>query len=434
MKFRTFSTALMTASLLLMLTGGLVVAQDEENMNGLLRGTYAVTETLICLRPKPDENGLFPPLPHLEEVSPGVYQLLVEGETITIGNLGTVQFDGEGSAIQIAASLGIIHDNMSIGDFPLFPQPPLTCEGDYTVNTDRTMEATFTCATEIPGDIPLTATYGPFTYTGYVGADPRNLVLGIVAPAITQVQLTAPDGSVVTEYDGACTSSQTLVRLDSDPTYIAQFGNGTGVLSEVTITNPSTSAAVSGTLQFNDNDGAPMEVGIVGEDAPTSSVDFSIPSLGSTLIATDGQGDDQVGSATATSDSDVGAVVRFTLPGIGITGVGASEAVTGFIVPAQRETGGRSTGLAVFNPGEDPVSVALSLRDPDGEEVATGSIDDLPGQGHVAQFVQEFFEDVPDPFTGTIVGEVTGGRVAATALELDAGAGEFTTLPVTPLQ
>jgi hypothetical protein len=177
-----------------------------------------------------------------------------------------------------------------------------------------------------------------------------------------------------------------------------------------------------------------MEIGIVGEDTPTSSVDFSVPSLGSTLIATDGQGSDQVGSATATSDSDIGAVVRFTLPGIGITGVGASEAVTGFIVPAQRETGGRSTGLAVFNPGADPVSVALSLRDPGGVEVATGSIDDLAGQGHVAQFIQEFFEGVPDPFTGTIVAQVTGGRVAATALELDAGAGEFTTLPVTPLQ
>ena len=163
-------------------------------------------------------------------------------------------------------------------------------------------------------------------------------------------------------------------------------------------------------------------------------MDFSIPSLGSTLIATDGQGDDQVGSATATSDSDVGAVVRFTLPGIGITGVGASEALTGFIVPAQRQTGGISTGLAVFNPDAAPVSVDLSLRDPAGEEVATGSIDDLPGQGHIAQFVHELFEDVPDPFRGTIVAQVSGGRVAATALELDAGAGEFTTLPVTPLQ
>ena len=35
MKFRTFSTALMAAALLLMVTGGPVFAQDEDNMNGL---------------------------------------------------------------------------------------------------------------------------------------------------------------------------------------------------------------------------------------------------------------------------------------------------------------------------------------------------------------------------------------------------------------
>ena len=434
MKFSTFSTALMAAALLLMMTGGPVFAQDEDNMNGLVRGTYAYTETLVCVRPQADENSLFPPPPNFAEVGPGIYQILVAGETLTMGNSGIIQFDGEGSVTETGDSLGINHNAVSAGMIATMPQSGLVCEGDYTVNSDRTVEKTITCSQEVPGEIPLTITLGPLTYTGYVGADPRTLVLSIVNPALSGMTMSAPDGSVVTEYEGICNSSQTLVRIDSDPTYIAQFGNGTGVLSEVTITNPSTSAAVSGTLQFNDNDGAPMEIGIVGEDTPTSSVDFSVPSLGSTLIATDGQGSDQVGSATATSDSDIGAVVRFTLPGIGITGVGASEAVTGFIVPAQRETGGRSTGLAVFNPGADPVSVALSLRDPGGVEVATGSIDDLAGQGHVAQFIQEFFEGVPDPFTGTIVAQVTGGRVAATALELDAGAGEFTTLPVTPLQ
>jgi len=351
-----------------------------------------------------------------------------------MGNSGIIQFDGEGSVTETGDSLGINHNSVSAGMIPVMPQPGLGCEGDYTVNSDRTVEKTITCSQEVPGEIPVTITLGPLTYTGYVGADPRNLVLSIVNPAISGMTMSAPDGSVVTAYEGICNSSQTLVRIDNDPTYIAQFGNGTGVVSEVTLTNPSTSASVSGTLAFNNSAGEPMPIGIVGENDATSSVDFAIPSLGSTLIATDGQGADQVGSATATSDSDVGAVVRFTLPGVGITGVGASEAFTGFIVPAQRQTGGISTGLAVFNPDADPVSVDLSLRDPAGTEVATGSIDALPGQGHVAQFVHELFEDVPDPFRGTIVAEVTGGRVAATALELDAGAGEFTTLPVTPLQ
>ena len=37
-------------------------------------------------------------------------------------------------------------------------------------------------------------------------------------------------------------------------------------------------------------------------------------------------------------------------------------------------------------------------------------------------------------FEGTLVVEVTDGRVAATALELGTEAGQFTTLPVTPLE
>ncbi len=422
----------MAVAFLLLLTGGLVVAQD--NMNGLLRGTYAFNETLVCVQAKPGANGIFPPLPHFVEAAPGIYQLLVEGETSTMAYSGVMQFDGDGSMTETAVTLGINHNAVSVGAFPAMPQPPTTCQGDYTVKADRTITAVLTCTQQIPGDIPLTATLGPFEYQGYLGADPRTVVLSIVTPSPGTITVVAADDSVVTAYEGLCVSTQTLVRIDNDPTYIAQFGNGTGVMSEVTITNPSTSASVSGTLQFADDTGAPMPIGIVGETSPTSSVDFSIPSLGSTIIATDGQGEDQVGSATAISDSDVGAVVRFTLPGVGITGVGASEALTGFIVPAQMQTGGISTGLAIFNPDAAPVSVNLSLRDPAGEEFATASIEDLPSQGHIAQFVHELFDNVPDPFKGTIVGRVSGGRVAAMALELDAGAGEFTTLPVTPLQ
>jgi len=43
------------------------------------------------------------------------------------------------------------------------------------------------------------------------------------------------------------------------------------------------------------------------------------------------------------------------------------------------------------------------------------------------------FADTSD-FQGTLVVQVTGGKVAATALELGTQAGEFTTLPVTSLE
>ena len=58
--------------------------------------------------------------------------------------------------------------------------------------------------------------------------------------------------------------------------------------------------------------------------------------------------------------------------------------------------------------------------------------------GHLAQFIggggEVLFPNADtDDFEGTVVVEVTGGRVAAVALELDAAAQQFTTLPVTSL-
>jgi hypothetical protein len=177
-----------------------------------------------------------------------------------------------------------------------------------------------------------------------------------------------------------------------------------------------------------------MPIGIVGETGKKTSVDFSVAPLGARTITTDGQGDLSVGSAVATSDTEMGGVVRFNLPGVGITGVGSSEAYTGFIVPAQRKAGGISTGLAIYNASDVAVNLTLSLRDEDGIEVDSATITGLAAGGHTAKFINELFPQADtDDFRGTIVVEVEGGRAAATALELDTTAGTFTTLPVTPL-
>ena len=50
------------------------------------------------------------------------------------------------------------------------------------------------------------------------------------------------------------------------------------------------------------------------------------------------------------------------------------------------------------------------------EPVATASIEDFPAGGHVAKFINELFLDTDtDSFEGTLVVEVTGGKVSATA-------------------
>ena len=79
----------------------------------------------------------------------------------------------------------------------------------------------------------------------------------------------------------------------------------------------------------------------------------------------------------------------------------------------------------------------IAVRNKQGEALANGTktIESLASGGHVAQFIDELFPNADtDDFDGTLVVQVTGGKVAATVLELGTEAGQFTTLPVTPLE
>ena len=77
-------------------------------------------------------------------------------------------------------------------------------------------------------------------------------------------------------------------------------------------------------------------------------------------------------------------MIRFTLTGIGTTGVGASQTFAGFIAPARKTATGINTGIAIVSVGDTPVDLALELRDQDGNIIATTSIDGLVACGHVA--------------------------------------------------
>ncbi|MDA2931450.1 hypothetical protein MYX84_16145, partial [Acidobacteria bacterium AH-259-O06] len=59
----------------------------------------------------------------------------------------------------------------------------------------------------------------------------------------------------------------------------------------------------------------------------------------------------------------------------------------------------------------------------------------LGSGGHLAQFIDQLFTEADtSDFEGTLVVQASDGKIAATALELGPEAGQFTTLPVTPLE
>jgi hypothetical protein len=132
----------------------------------------------------------------------------------------------------------------------------------------------------------------------------------------------------------------------------------------------------------------------------------------------------------------LGGGIRFQIPGIGIAGVGASQPMSSFITPVRRQRGGINTGVAIQNAESQTVTLELTLRNSQGEEVPGGvaTIEDFPGMGHLAQYIHELFPEADtDEFGGTLVVEVERGEVAAMAIEMGNEAGQFTTLPVTPL-
>jgi hypothetical protein len=239
--------------------------------------------------------------------------------------------------------------------------------------------------------------------------------------------------------DQATVPQQTPPEL-TNKLFFAQFGNGPGLVSDIVLTNPSAANSISGRVDFLDDNGLPFLAGIVGI-GETSSVDFSVFPLGSATISTDGQGAiTVVGSAVISSEGTLGGVIRFNISGVGIAGVGASQPLSGFVVPVRREAGGINTGIAIHNTEVTAVTLDLTLRDLQGLPVSggTATIADLPANGHLAQFIGGEGGLFPgantDDFLGTLVVEVTGGNVATAALELGTVVGEFTTLPVTPLE
>lgn len=220
--------------------------------------------------------------------------------------------------------------------------------------------------------------------------------------------------------------------------YFAQFGNGGGLTSDVVLNNPSIGNRLSGHLDLTNDDGLPLILALqlsAGAEAQIDGnrVDFSLPALGALTISTDGTGAVTAGAATVTSNGAFGGLIRFSIPGLGTTGVAGGQAMNGFLAPVRRTPQGINTGIAVQNTTDQPISLELSLRDNSGTEIAAGQIENLPAHGHLAQFITELFSNLPASLDGVLVVQAVGGQVAATALEQGPGPGEFTTLPVTPV-
>ncbi len=162
------------------------------------------------------------------------------------------------------------------------------------------------------------------------------------------------------------------------------------------------------------------------------TVQTEMQPLQAVTISTHGQGEEEAGSVTVVSNGPLGGVLRFDLPGVGVAGVGAGQAVRDALFPARRQEGGISTAAAIRNLEAEELVVRCQLMQ---EGIVLEEVEiELEVNGQDGRFIEEVFTrtDTTD-FVGLVrcraEGEFTG-----VAVELDAGNGIFTTLPVAPVQ
>ena len=218
-------------------------------------------------------------------------------------------------------------------------------------------------------------------------------------------------------------------------------GNGASITSDLVLVNVS-AHPIRPALYFYDPTGASLDaesVVDVNEDLAVQedgalSVQTEMAPLGELTISTHGRGALVTGSVKVVAEGPIGGVLRFTLPEIGVAGVGASSPVRDTIFPVRRQAGGIRTGAAIHNLGETGVGVTCRLMQA-GTVLEETEIP-LEANGQTARFIEEMFvQTETSDFVGSVRCTAPEGHLfTGVALELDAGNRIFTTLPMVPIQ
>ena len=223
----------------------------------------------------------------------------------------------------------------------------------------------------------------------------------------------------------------------------AHFANGEGIISDLVLMNVATHP-IRPVLYFYDKEGHPIAAESMvdlTEDLEVTedgglSIQTEMEPLGELTVSTHGRGELVSGSVTVVSEGPIGGVLRYALPGIGVTGVGASPPVRDALFPVRQE-GGLATAAAIHNLTGSYLVVTCRLMK-DGAVLEETEIP-LAANGQESQYIEEMFT-----FTGADVSDFVGsvrctvpaegeGMFTGVAVEIDEGNRILTTLPVVPV-
>lgn len=172
------------------------------------------------------------------------------------------------------------------------------------------------------------------------------------------------------------------------------FGAGSSFAVLVVLVNRTESPA-NGNMQLFKSDGSAFEVTL--KDGTTGSAfPISVAPGGSTLLATDGNGELSAGYARLSSTAPLGGILVFTTrdsdqDALAEAAVTASTVDDHFSVPVLLGEGGVNTGIAFVNIFEEEITITLNLKNSDGASLEQQQVNLSPGQ-HLPRFVNQLFD------------------------------------------
>ena len=221
----------------------------------------------------------------------------------------------------------------------------------------------------------------------------------------------------------------------------AHFANGTGITSAFVFVNVSPHM-IRPALYFYDQEGHLMDpesvVEVTGDlevaEDGSLSVLTEMEPLGELTISTQGRGELVSGSVKVVSHGPIGGGVRYSVPEIGVAGVGASPPVRDALFPARRQEGGINTRVALHNLGAEMIGVSCRLMS-GGSALEEVEIP-LEANGQTSWFIEDVFTTTD---TSDFLGSVrctapSRGMFTAIAVEMDVAQRIFKTLSVVPVE
>jgi len=188
---------------------------------------------------------------------------------------------------------------------------------------------------------------------------------------------------------------------------LPHFADGGGWVTQILLVNPS-DAALSGSIQFTNDNGAPVTVG--------TATTYSVPRRSSQKIATPGTAGGTTAGAVRIVPTGGGAVptalVVFSYKPLGVVVAEAGVPTlsgTAFRTyvessGADGQAGNIQSGIAVANNGAAAAPVTFEVTNLDGSTTGLPApvTVSVPPSGHTARFLAQIFPTVPNPFKGVL--------------------------------